>query len=51
MDSKEQKETEIENVKNLIAGAVDALVIAPTSEDCSYLQFLLSNTPIPVTFY
>jgi len=50
MDSKEQKETEIENIKNLIAGAVDALVIAPTSEDCSYLQFLLSNNPIPVTF-
>lgn len=50
MDSKEQKETEMENVKNLIAGAVDALVIAPTSEDCSYLQFLLSNNPIPVTF-
>ena len=50
MDSKEQKEVEMENVKNLIAGAVDALVIAPTTEDCSYLRFMLSNNPIPVAF-
>jgi len=50
MNSKEQKETEIENVKNLIAGAADALVIAPTTADCSYLRFLLDNNPIPVTF-
>ena len=50
MNSKEQKETEIENVKNLIAGAADALVIAPTSGDCSYLRFLLEGNPIPVTF-
>ena len=50
MNSKEQKETEIENVKNLIAGAADALIIAPTTADCSYLRFVLDNTPIPVTF-
>jgi LacI family transcriptional regulator len=50
MNSKEQKDTEIENVKNLIAGAADALVIAPTIGDCSYLRFLLDNNPIPVTF-
>jgi len=50
MNSKEQKETEIENVKNLIAGAADALIIAPTTGDCSYLRFLLDNNPIPVTF-
>ncbi len=50
VDSKEEKETEIENVKNLIAGAVDALVIAPTTEDCSYLALLLANNPIPVAF-
>jgi len=47
IDSKEQKEIEIENVKNLIAQAVDALVIAPTTEDCSYLSLLLANHPIP----
>ncbi len=50
MNSKEQKEIEIENVKNLIAGAADALVIAPTTPDCSYLRFLLDNNPIPVIF-
>ncbi|NCB01314.1 MAG: LacI family transcriptional regulator [Spirochaetia bacterium] len=50
MDSKEQKENEIENVKNLLSGAIDGLVIAPTTEDCSYLRFLLSNHPIPVAF-
>lgn len=50
MNSKEQKETEIENVKNLIAGAADALVIAPTTSDCSYLRFLLEGNPIPVAF-
>lgn len=50
MDSKEKKDTEIDNTKKLLAGAVDALVIAPTSQDCSYLQFLLSHTPIPVVF-
>ncbi|HKM06821.1 MAG TPA: LacI family DNA-binding transcriptional regulator [Sphaerochaeta sp.] len=50
MNSKEQKSIEIENVKNLIAGAADALVITPTTSDCSYLRILLENNPIPVIF-
>jgi len=50
MNSKEQKETEIENVKNLIAGAADALILSPTTADCSYLHFLLDTNPIPIVF-
>ncbi len=50
IDSKEQKETEIENVKNMIAQAVDGLVIAPTTEDCSYLSLMMANNPIPIVF-
>ncbi|MDC7246555.1 MAG: LacI family DNA-binding transcriptional regulator [Sphaerochaetaceae bacterium] len=50
MDSKEQKETEVDNIKNMLAGAVDALIIAPTSEDSSFLRLLLANNPMPVVF-
>ncbi len=50
IDSKEQKEIEIENVKNMIAQAVDALVIAPTTADCSYLSLLLANNEVPIIF-
>lgn len=50
IDSKEDKTIEIENVRNLLASSVDGLIIAPTTEDCSYLKLLLANHPIPVVF-
>ncbi len=50
IDSKEDKNTEIENVRNLLASSVDALIIAPTTEDCSYLKLMLAHNPIPVVF-
>ncbi|HCG63256.1 MAG: hypothetical protein CVV48_12215 [Spirochaetae bacterium HGW-Spirochaetae-4] len=50
IDSKEEKSIEMENVRNLLASSVDGLVIAPTTEDCSYLKFMLANHPIPVAF-
>jgi LacI family transcriptional regulator len=50
IDSKEDKNTEIENVRNLLASSVDALIIAPTTEDCSYLKLMLAQNPIPVVF-
>ena len=52
IDSKEEKSIEIENVKDMLASSVDALVIAPTTEDCSYLNFLLQGRKkrIPIIF-
>lgn len=50
IDSKEDKNIEMENVQNLLASSVDALIIAPTTEDCSYLKLMLTNNPIPVVF-
>lgn len=50
IDSKEDKLTEIENVRNLLAGSIDALVIAPSTEDCSYLNLMLEQNPVPVVF-
>ncbi len=50
IDSKEDKATEIENVRNLLASSVDGLVIAPTTEDCSYLNFLLEDQNTPIVF-
>ncbi|WP_422479125.1 LacI family DNA-binding transcriptional regulator [Pleomorphochaeta sp. DL1XJH-081] len=50
IDSKEDKNIEMENVRNLLASSVDGLIIAPTTEDCSYLNLLLANHSIPVAF-
>ncbi len=50
MDSKESKDLEIENVKNLLALSVDGLVLAVTGEDCCYLQLLLEKHNVPVVF-
>ncbi len=50
IDSKENKLTEIENVRNLLAGSIDAFIIAPTTEDCSYLKLMLEQNPVPVVF-
>ncbi len=50
IDSQEEKHIEIENVKNLLASAVDGLVIAPTTEDFSYLKLLIGRRHLPVVF-
>ncbi len=50
IDSKEDKQIEVENVKNLLASAVDGLVIAPTTEDFSYLNHILGRKKIPIVF-
>ncbi|MGI6432784.1 MAG: LacI family DNA-binding transcriptional regulator [Sphaerochaetaceae bacterium] len=50
IDSKESKSIEMENVQNMLASSIDALVIAPSTEDCSYLSLMLANHPIPVVF-
>jgi len=50
IDSKENKKVEMENVRNLLASSVDGLIIAPTTEDCSYLELMLANHKIPVAF-
>lgn len=50
IDSKESKNIEMENVRNLLASSVDGFIIAPTTEDCSYLKLMLANHPIPVAF-
>lgn len=48
-DSKEDKQVEIENVKNLLFHAVDGLIIAPVTGDCSYLRNLIPHG-FPVAF-
>ncbi len=50
IDSKEDKQIEMENIRNLLASSVDGLIIAPTSEDCSYLKLMLANHPVPVVY-
>lgn len=50
IDSKEDKNIEIENVKNLLASSVDGLVIAPTTEEFSYLNHVMGRKKVPVVF-
>ncbi len=50
IDSKEDKQIEIENVRNLLGSSIDGLVIAPTSEDCTYLKLMLRNHDVPVVY-
>jgi LacI family transcriptional regulator len=50
IDSKEDKQIEMENVRNLLGSAVDGLILAPTAEDVDYLQLMLRNHPVPVVF-
>lgn len=50
IDCKEDKQLEIENIKNLLAGGIDGLIVAPTTEDFSYLNHILGRKKIPIVF-